>query len=111
VSNHGADLRHRLLPAAEPTTGLECRYYGANGPAFRLRSATRLDAAQARHLAAATTARPLSHVDGGVTSCPFDDGSAEVVALSYPRPSDVDLWIKLNGCTYVSDGYIRTGWS
>ena len=109
VANHGADLRRRLLPAALPTAGLECRYYGGNGRAFRLRSATRLDAAQARRLAAAMAARPLSHVDGAVINCPFDDGTAEVAALSYPHRSDVDLWIKLNGCTYVSDGYIRTG--
>jgi hypothetical protein len=108
VANHGADLGRRLLPAATPTAGLECRYYGLNGPAFRLRSATRLDAAQARRLAAAMTALPLSHPDGGVAFCPFDDESAEVVALSYPHRADVDLWVKLNGCTFVSNGYIRT---
>ncbi|HEY3978398.1 MAG TPA: hypothetical protein VGM79_14065 [Streptosporangiaceae bacterium] len=111
VANHGADLGRRLLPAPVPTGGLECRYYGGNGPAFRLRSATRLDAAQARRLAAAMTARPLSHTDGGVTGCPFDDGAAEVVALSYPHRGDVDLWIKLNGCAFVSNGYILAGGS
>jgi hypothetical protein len=108
VANHGASLGRRLLPAATPAAALECRYYGLNGPAFRLRSATRLDAAQARRLAAAMTARPLSHVDGGVTGCPFDDEAAEVVALSFPHRADVDLWVKLNGCAFVSNGYIRT---
>jgi hypothetical protein len=107
VANHGADLGRRLLPAAAPTAGLECRYYGLNGPAFRLHSATRLDAAQARRLAATMTALPLSHSDGGVAFCPFDDGTAEVVALSYPHRADVDLWVKLNGCAFVSKGYIR----
>jgi hypothetical protein len=108
VANHGADLGRRLLPAATPTAGLECRYYGLNGPAFRLHSVTRLDAAQARRLAAAMTALPLSHVDGAVTSCPPDDETAEVVALSYPHRADVDLWVKLDGCTFVSNGYILT---
>jgi hypothetical protein len=108
VANHGADLGRRLLPAATPTAGRQCRYYGLNGPAFRLHSATRLDAAQARRLAAAMTALPLSHADGGVTNCPMDDETAEVVALSYPDRADVDLWVKLNGCTFVSNGYIRT---
>jgi hypothetical protein len=108
IAAHGDDLAHRLLPAAAPTAGLECRYYGGNGPAYRLRSATRLDAAQARRLAAAMTAMPLSHLVGAVTSCPSDDGTAEVVALSYPGRPDVDLWVKGNGCIFVSNGYIRT---
>jgi hypothetical protein len=108
VANHGAGLGRRLLPAGPPTAGLECRYYGLNGPAFRLRSATRLDAVQARRLAAAMTALPLSHPDGGVTSCPFDDEAAQVVALSYPDRADVDLWVKLNGCAFVSNGCLRT---
>jgi hypothetical protein len=106
VVNHGADLRRRLLPAAAPTGGLECRYNGLNGPAFRLHSVTRLDAAQARRLAAVMTARPLSHADGGVSSCGLDDETTEVIALSYPHRADVDLWDKVNGCPFVSNGYI-----
>jgi hypothetical protein len=108
AADPGGDLKRRLLPAGTPTAGLECRYYGLNGPKFALRSATRLDAAQARRLAAAMTALPLSHAVGGVTSCPSDDETAEVAALSYPGRADVDLWIKVNGCPFVSNGDIRT---
>ncbi len=52
---------------------------------------------------------PLSHPDGEVVNCPMDDGSAEVLALAYPGRPDVDLWIKLNGCGGVSNGYITAG--
>jgi hypothetical protein len=36
----------------------------------------------------------------------MDDGSAEVLALAYPGRPDVDLWVTLNGCRDVSNGYI-----
>lgn len=52
---------------------------------------------------------PLSHVDGGTVSCPMDDGSYAVLVLTYAGRPDVDLWIKLNGCGGVSNGYIRAG--
>ncbi len=109
VSNRGTDLARRLLPAAEPTAGLQCRYYGMNGLARRLRTATRLNLAAARRGARAMAGLLLSHVDGARVSCPADDGSAEVVALSYPDRADVDLWIKLNGCGGVTNGYIAAG--
>lgn len=51
----------------------------------------------------------LSHTVGGVGSCPADTDSAEVLALAYPGRPDVDLWIKLNGCGGVSNGYILAG--
>lgn len=110
VTNRGADLRRRLLPAGRPTAGLECRYYGLNGRLWQLRKATRLDAAAARREAGSMARLPLSHTDGGVMSCPADDGSAEVVVLSYPRRADVDLWIDLGGCASVSNGYIAVGY-
>jgi hypothetical protein len=53
-------------------------------------------------------ARPLSHPDGGAVSC-SETGAAEVLALAYPRRPDVDLWIKLDGCGGVFNGYITTG--
>jgi hypothetical protein len=108
VTNHGADLARRLLPGGAPTAGLECRYAGIGG-GHRLRNATRLNAAAAQQVAAPLAQLPLSHVDGGVTSCPADDGSAEVVALSYPHLADVDLWINLSGCGGVSNGHIVLG--
>jgi hypothetical protein len=103
----GAGLARRLLPGGAPTAGLECRYAGIGG--HRLRNATRLNAAAAQQVAAPLAGLPLSHVDGGVTSCPADDGSAEVVALSYPHQADVDLWISLSGCGGVSNGHIAAG--
>jgi hypothetical protein len=36
-------------------------------------------------------------------------GSAELIALSYPGRPDVDLWVRLNGCGGVSNGYIFAG--
>ena len=108
VADHGADLAHRLLPGAAPTAGLACRYAGLGG-GYRLWSATRLDAAAARQVAAPLARLPLGHVDGGMTSCPADDGSAEVVALSYLGRADVDLWISLSGCGGVSNGHIVLG--
>jgi hypothetical protein len=108
VANHGADLAGRLLPGGPPTAGLECRYSGIGG-GYRLRKASRLNAAAAQQVAAPLARLPLSHVDGGVTSCPEDDGSAEVVALSYPNRADVDLWIDLSGCGGVSNGRIVLG--
>jgi hypothetical protein len=107
VTSHGADLERQLLPAAAAAGGLECRYYGLNGHPFQLRGVTRLSAAQARHVAATMSAIPLSHALGEVVSCPADDESAEVIALSYPGRGDVDLWVTLNGCTFVSNGFIR----
>jgi hypothetical protein len=44
-----------------------------------------------------------------LTRCPMDDGSAEVIALSYSGRADVDLWISLNGCGGVSNGHILAG--
>jgi hypothetical protein len=105
VANHGPDLASRLLPGAAPTAGLECRYSGG----FRLSGVTRLDAAAAAQAADPLERLPLSHVDGGVTSCPEDNGSVEVLALSYPHRADVDLWISLSGCGGVSNGYIVLG--
>jgi hypothetical protein len=69
-------------------------------------TATKLASAAARQTAASMANLPLSHVDGGVMSCPMDDGSAEIVALTYPGLPDIDLRVKLNGCGGVSNGYI-----
>jgi len=55
------------------------------------------------------TRLPLSHTSGGVVNCAAGDGSAEVPVLAYPGRPDVDLWIGLNGCGGVSNGYITAG--
>lgn len=109
VSNPKEHLTDRLLPAGNPSGALVCRYYGLNGPAFKLRHQSRLDAAAAQKLAAAVAALPLAHPDGGAVSCPNDDGSSALVALSYPGGGDVDLWVLLGGCGGVGNGVISTG--
>jgi hypothetical protein len=107
VTNHGADLRRRLLPAAAPAAGLECTYYGMNGHSYRLRAVTRLSAAQARHVAAELAAISVSHALGELFGCLLDDGAATVIALNYPGRDDVDVWDALDGCPFVSNGFIR----
>ncbi len=109
VKNQGADLRRQLLPAAAPTAGLVCRYYGMNGHPWQLRGQTSLTAAAARRLATSMRRVSLSHTVGGVTACPLDDESAEIIALSYPGRPAVDLWVTLNGCRYIANGFIETG--
>jgi hypothetical protein len=109
VVNPGARLSQRLLPPGQPAGGLLCRYDGRNGRPWRLVRAGRLTAAAAWAAAAPMTRLPLSHPDGAMISCPMDDGSAEVLALAYPGGPDIDLWITLNGCRTVSNGYISAG--
>jgi hypothetical protein len=108
VTNTGGGLARALVPRGLAQAGLTCTYYGMNGRAWQLKSQRRLTAAQARRLAAAMARLPLSHTVGGVVSCPMDDGSAELIALSYRSRPDVDLWRNLNGCGGVSNGYITT---
>jgi hypothetical protein len=106
VRNSGSDLKAALLPAAAPTAALICRYVGANGDSFALSRTTHLDQVQAAQLADEARQIRLSHVDDEVRHCPFDDGKATVIALSYPGRPDVDLWDNTNGCTSVTNGFI-----
>ena len=108
VTNQGTDLKSRLLPAAAPTAGLECTYYGLNGRPWQLRARVILDAAAARRLAATLARQPLSHTVGGAFNCPLADGSAQIIALAYPGRPDVDVWNMLNGCSYLANGFITT---
>ncbi len=109
VSNPSAGLRRLLLPPGQPTAGLRCRYDGLNGHPWHLVAAQPLSAHAAGQAARSIARLPLSHPDGGSVSCPMDDGSAAVLALAYPGRPDIDLWIKLNGCGGVSNGYIMAG--
>jgi hypothetical protein len=105
----GPDLSEHLLPARPPDAVLICRYYGGNGNPFALRAARLLRGPGARKLAEEVGNIRLGHLDGAETSCPMDDGAAALVAFAYPAGTDVDLWVKLNGCGGVSNGFITSG--
>jgi hypothetical protein len=105
VSNAGADLDRAMLPAADPTAALVCRYAGV--ATNRLVAERRLDAAGARRVASVAWQATLSHPVGGVVNCPADDGSAIVVAFAYPGRADVDLWFTPSGCAALSNGHVR----
>lgn len=51
----------------------------------------------------------MSHLVGGTTSCPADDGSAVLVAFAYPGSGSVDVWAEVTGCATISNGYIYAG--
>ncbi len=108
VTNPGQSaLRAELLPAEEPVAGLICEYSGLNGaPAFHLRRHRQLDAGAAERIARAVRDLSLGHTVGAATSCPADDGSVAVIALSFANRPDIDLWLKLAGCPVVTNGYI-----
>jgi hypothetical protein len=109
VRNPGAHLTRTVLPAGRPATALRCSYYGANGWPFKLKAQQRLGPARARALAAAIARIPVSHLIGGTTSCPADDGSAVLVAFAYPGSGSVDVWAEVTGCATISNGYISAG--
>ena len=39
----------------------------------------------------------------------MDDGSAELIVFAYPGKPNVDVWVRLNGCGAISNGYIEGG--
>lgn len=104
VTNTGADLRTRLLPAGAATAGLECRYAAA--PSGRLLADTALTGAQARAVAGRLTALPLSRAQHSIIACPRGDGWDEVIALSYPGRADADVWVSSDGCGDAANGFI-----
>jgi hypothetical protein len=106
VTNSGADLATSLLPAGTPTAGLICRYAGLNGHQFLLTSSQELDAADAAKLAAAVGHVQTGQPGGAPMNCPMADGSASVLALTYPGRPDVDLWWATTGCQTVSNGQL-----
>ena len=105
----GEGLARRLLPAGQPSGGLRCRYDGLNGDPWHLVAAQRLSTAAARRTASQMASLPLGQPAGEIVNCPMDDGSAEVLVLAYPNRPDVDLWVALNGCGGVSNGYLSAG--
>jgi hypothetical protein len=111
VTNPPPPLERSLLPRGAPSGGLVCGYYGSNGHPFALDRKTVLDASAAEALSVEILRLPLGHLDGEVTNCPMDDGSATVVALVYPDGANVDLWMATTGCPAVSNGYISASGS
>lgn len=108
VASNDAALSRQLLPGASATRGLVCVYGGTNfSPAMGLYRTIHLSQEQAADFATRVQRLRLSHIDGGSTSCPMDDGSARVVALSYPHQADVDLWLS-GGCERLTNGSITT---
>jgi hypothetical protein len=106
VRNDDPVLGHRMLPDANPARGLVCRYEGLNGKPFALLKSRRLDATHAALLADEVGRLPLSHTDGGETSCPMDDASMAILVFSYAGSDDIDLWVAINGCSFVANGSI-----
>jgi hypothetical protein len=45
----------------------------------------------------------------GVTACPADSGSAELVLFSYPDAPDDPVRVGLSGCEIVSNGHVTRG--
>jgi hypothetical protein len=107
VTNSGADLHKRLLPSGAPTAAIICVFGGSNANRVGgLTSSATLSAKDAMTLAARISKVRVSHIDGGVTSCPADDGSAAAIAFSYPGRADVDEWFWTNGCQTIRNGFI-----
>jgi hypothetical protein len=110
VRTPGRALTRSLLPPGQPDAALRCLYFGLTGHhPFRLRQQQRLDASGARTLAASILAKPVRHPIRAQYMCPTDDGSAELVVLAYPGRPDADIWVRLNGCGSVTNGYLVGG--
>jgi hypothetical protein len=107
VRSPGQGLDESLLPHAAPTAALICAYGGSNfKPPFTLRAHRSLGAGAAARIARQANKLPISHTDGDTRFCPMDDGSFDVVVLSYSGHPDVDLADHATGCGTVANGHI-----
>lgn len=109
VRNSGARLPKMMLPPGKPSAVLLCRYAGMNGSAFTLAAHRRYGPRIAGRLAHRLRAMSLAHPDGVVTSCPMDDGSADVAAFAFPGRPDVAIWVHASGCRTDDNGVIVGG--
>jgi hypothetical protein len=109
VRNSGARLARTMLPPGKPSGVLLCRYAGLNGKAFSLRAHHRYGPRIATRLAHRLRTMSLAHVDGEVTHCPNDDGSAAVAAFAFPGRAGVAIWIHPRGCPSDDNGVIVGG--
>ena len=107
ASNRGAALDTALLPTGRPMAALICRYAGGNGKPFSLLESTPLTGGSAAELATRVSTITLAHdASNPVYSCPMDDWAAAVIAFSYSGRPDIDLWVRTDGCTSISNGWI-----
>lgn len=110
VVNHRPGLADQLLPAQAPTAALVCRYDGLNAhPPQSLVRSRRLGGAGAAALARLVGRMSLRHIDGAFFSCPADQAVAVVVAFTYRRGPDVDLWYDPEGCGGLFNGWTEAG--
>jgi hypothetical protein len=107
VRNDGPDFDRNLVPPATPNAGLLCYYAGLNGKRFGLLVQRVLPAQDAARVADAARRVELAHLDGGTYNCPMDDGSVTVLMLEYPHRAAANLWLKVRGCAFASNGHIR----
>ena len=114
VSNdpHEADLKARLVPNEQPTSGLICDYVQPQSVAAPYHVVERhpLDATQALNFALSLFERDPSHADGEISSCPgIGDRHVEVLVFGYPDRQDVDVWSSGSAgfCGGTSNGVIE----
>ena len=107
VANKGRALDTALLPAGPPTAALVCRYAGANGKSFSLLASEPMTPASTAQLVAGVRAISFAHdASNPLHSCPMDDGAAAIIAFSFAGRPDVDLWVRTNGCSTTTNGWI-----
>lgn len=106
VTNQGSDLDRQLLPAGVPQRALVCLYGGFNRDPFQLTQHRLLDASAAAAGARELRALPLSHVVGGVHSCPGATGMAAYIAFDYAGGRSIDVAGGTGGCSSVRNGHI-----
>lgn len=103
VKNARDGLVSRMLPSDSPIGGIVCRY--GEGKVHLVRRVI-LSATSARELAVIIGRVRTGSAGTGITSCPMDQGQAEILAFEFKGRPDVDLWYHNAGCQYLDNGYI-----
>lgn len=107
VKNSSSHLGSSLLPPGTPSHGLICSYAGDAGVGTLIRSRP-LSALNASRLADAINSLLVTRLPAGVQGCPEDTGETDIIVVSYPHLSDVDLWYHASGCRTLSNGFTTT---
>ncbi|AMM19725.1 hypothetical protein AX769_05660 [Frondihabitans sp. PAMC 28766] len=94
-----------LVPSGiSPNAAVMCIYSGQLNPSTK-HLAISLNATEAAQTAASLQQVSLKRPTGTV-NCPEDSGSFAILAFSYPRHRDVDLWWDTTGCQTIDNGRI-----